>query len=285
MAPLPEEFVKWELGASAVDFKVEYVDIAGDLIAGLMLSQIVWSYLPSTKRPLVSKKGHDWLVKGESEWYDECRLSKKRVRRGLERLKKRRLIEVEKMPHYRRKNISHIRLNVERFCELWQKFADLSTSFNGSQKAPSNDSNKSNGAQRDLLDSTQRAPSNRDFRDLEKTLTFDEHVFTEVLQALTTINKQLESMKIKPLTNLPYLAQKIARRGDTVAEMRQAALNSRWQACLLVSLRNSANRLACVRSTCATRTSQTARPYRYDRRSQGPNFYDGRFLNNCHLSN
>jgi len=42
------EFLSWELTTrDTIDFKKIYVDIAGDLIAGLLLSQIIYWHLPS----------------------------------------------------------------------------------------------------------------------------------------------------------------------------------------------------------------------------------------------
>lgn len=213
MAQLPKEFVQWEQAAPAIDFKTAYVDMAGDLIAGLMLSQIVWSYLPTTKRSLISKKGDLWVIKGEQEWWDECRLSKKRAHSGIKKLKRLGIIKTKVWPHYGRKNITHISLNVEQFVATWQGLAPGLSDV--AQKV------LSDAPQKVLSDAPQKALSNRDVRDKRETLGDDDVFF-----ALTAFNDKLKTNGRKPLTALPFLVAKIVQRGESVSDMRQA-----WQTC------------------------------------------------------
>ena len=58
--------------------------MAGDLIAGLMLSKIVSWYDPGKQdNSKQYRYGVVWFVKEHKEWYEECRISKSRVRRAL----------------------------------------------------------------------------------------------------------------------------------------------------------------------------------------------------------
>ena len=60
------EFIAWELASrDTIDFKMIYVDISGDVIAGLLLSQIIFWNLPDKKgdtKLKVLKKGKRWLA-------------------------------------------------------------------------------------------------------------------------------------------------------------------------------------------------------------------------------
>jgi len=90
-----------------------YIDITGDLIAGLLLNQIVHWNLPSKKDG--TKRSGEYLVKQRSDWYDEIRISKKQYDRAASILKKMDLvtIQVKKSAHYNGEIALHIKLNTE----------------------------------------------------------------------------------------------------------------------------------------------------------------------------
>jgi len=47
-----EEFLAWERASrDTIDFKTAYVDVAGDLVSGLLLSQIIYWHLPGENSP------------------------------------------------------------------------------------------------------------------------------------------------------------------------------------------------------------------------------------------
>lgn len=56
------------------------VDVAGDVLAGLLLSQIAYW----TPRATVERQGAFWIVKAHGEWWDEVRLTEKQARRALQ---------------------------------------------------------------------------------------------------------------------------------------------------------------------------------------------------------
>lgn len=59
--------------------RLALVDISGDLLAGVLLSQIAYW----TPRATVEKNGRTWIVKAYADWWAEVRLSDKQARRGL----------------------------------------------------------------------------------------------------------------------------------------------------------------------------------------------------------
>ena len=72
-------FLLWEQASrDAILVKRVYIDMAGDVIAGLMLSQIIYWHLPSSEgktRLRIVRDGYFWLAKSHTEWWDECRLT------------------------------------------------------------------------------------------------------------------------------------------------------------------------------------------------------------------
>jgi hypothetical protein len=93
-------FVKWEIASrETIDFKMIYVDIAGgDILAGLLLSQIVYWNLPGKdgrSKLRVQKENKLWLARKHSEWHTEIRMSEDQVRRALKVLQALQLVEVK----------------------------------------------------------------------------------------------------------------------------------------------------------------------------------------------
>ena len=90
------EFFAWERQSyDSIEVKRIYIDLAGDLAAGVMLSQIVYWWLPnkSGKSKLrVKKEGYDWLAKTRHDWWDECRLKPRQADRALKILRDKGLI-------------------------------------------------------------------------------------------------------------------------------------------------------------------------------------------------
>jgi len=120
------EFLAWEKTCrSAVDFKPIYVDMAGDLTAGLMLSQLVyWCLLPDAKgksRLRVRRDGHKWMAKSRSKWWDEIRLSPKQADRAIKILVSAGLV-VRKNSLFNGKRTTLLRIDRHVFRDAWLKF-------------------------------------------------------------------------------------------------------------------------------------------------------------------
>jgi hypothetical protein len=116
------KFLLWEATSrDTIDFKKIYVDMADDLVAGLLLSQIVYWYLPNKQgesKLRVHKDGFDWIAKGREDWYEEIRISAKQFDRAAKILEQKDLIAKS---HYRFNGLRtvHIRLKQDKFMAAW----------------------------------------------------------------------------------------------------------------------------------------------------------------------
>ena len=118
-----KRFFRWEKASrDTIDFKKIYVDIAGDILAGLLLSQIIYWHLPDEygdSKLRVKKEGKMWLAKGRDDWHQEVRLSPKQFDRASDILAKKGIIEKKRFKFNGSPTI-HIHLNEEVFLELWK---------------------------------------------------------------------------------------------------------------------------------------------------------------------
>lgn len=110
-----DEFLEWERKSrETIDFKMIYVDVANDLIAGLLLSQIIYWFLPDKngQSKLTKKDGKEFLVKKRSDWYDEIRITEKQYDRAISILEKKRIVKtyIQKSNFYDGGTVPHIEL-------------------------------------------------------------------------------------------------------------------------------------------------------------------------------
>ncbi len=116
-----EQFIAWELAShDALDVKRCYVDIAGDLVAGILLSQIIYWHLPNKKgksKLRVQRKGNYWIAKKREAWWDECRITAKQFDRASALLKNKALIEMQVFK-FNGAPMKHIRLNWDNLLNL-----------------------------------------------------------------------------------------------------------------------------------------------------------------------
>ena len=122
-----ERFLQWEeTDRDTIKVKRMYVDIAGDLAAGVLLSQIIYWYLPSkrgTSKLRVVKDGQLWLAKGRDEWWEECRLLPDRFDRTSDDLVKLGVIE-KGLFRFDGSPTVHVRLVPEVLMEKVNAFLD-----------------------------------------------------------------------------------------------------------------------------------------------------------------
>jgi hypothetical protein len=118
------QFLWWEKASrDTIDFKKIYVDIAGDLIAGLLLSQIIYWHLPNDEgksKLRVFKDGHWWVAKLREDWWNEIRISPKQFDRASGILADKKIIE-KRNYMFNRFRTSHVRLLWDQFMKLWNK--------------------------------------------------------------------------------------------------------------------------------------------------------------------
>lgn len=122
------EFLLWEKTTrDTIDFKKVYVDVADDLIAGLLLSQIIYWYLPSGQRQSklrVEKDGHLWIAKSHADWYEEVRITEWQAPRALTKLEERGIIE-KRIYRFDGSPTVHIRIIEEKFLEMLSKLVHV----------------------------------------------------------------------------------------------------------------------------------------------------------------
>ena len=116
------QFLLWERATQdTLDLKKIYIDMADDLVAGIILSQIVYWNLPSrngNSKLRVQKDGFMWIAKGSNDWYGECRISKYQVPRALKLLEDKQLI-ITKLYKFNGAATTHIRINIPIFMTTW----------------------------------------------------------------------------------------------------------------------------------------------------------------------
>lgn len=117
------EFLGWERTTrDVIDFKRIYVDMAGDILAGLALSEIVYWLLPAkdgSSKLRVERDGKWWIACEREEWWTRCRMTPRQVDRVMNILVKRGLIEKRSML-FAGKRVLHIHLNEQTFVMLWE---------------------------------------------------------------------------------------------------------------------------------------------------------------------
>jgi len=118
-------FIRWELlSRDTIDVKRVYVDITDDLIAGILLSQIIYYNLPSKKSNKITKltlkkDGFYWLAKKRTDWWEECRISPKQFDRALKILEEKQLVAT-KLFKFNGTPLKHIRINIDVLLTMMQ---------------------------------------------------------------------------------------------------------------------------------------------------------------------
>ncbi|MGM1405172.1 DnaD domain-containing protein [Bacillus cereus group sp. BceL309] len=106
--------------------RLAYVDITGDLIAGILLGQIVYWYMPNEQgksKLRVKKNGEFWLAKSREDWKDEIRITPKQYDRAIKILIEKGFVEVKKFK-FNGAPTNHIKLNIS---EVTQRVKSILT--------------------------------------------------------------------------------------------------------------------------------------------------------------
>lgn len=110
-----------------------YVDIAGDLIAGSLLGQILFWFgrgKDGTSRAKIRKDGHLWVAKARADWWDEIRITPKQYDRAAKILRDKGFIELRTMK-FNGNPTTHIRIVPDKINEAlddwkWKQVGALS---------------------------------------------------------------------------------------------------------------------------------------------------------------
>ena len=111
-----------------------YIDMAGELPAGTMLSRIVFWHSPDKQgrsRLPAERCGQQWLVRSREDWWQEARLVPREVDRCLARLRELGLIETRVWKSTREAGgrpvpLLHVRIVPEVFMEVMGKMSERS---------------------------------------------------------------------------------------------------------------------------------------------------------------
>lgn len=118
-----KQFLQWEQATrDTIDLKKIYVDMAEDLVSGVLLSQIVYWFLPNKEgrtKLRVKKAGVLWLAKGREDWWDECRIIPRQFDTAIKKLESKGLIE-KKVMKFNGETKVHIRIIWDIFLETLQ---------------------------------------------------------------------------------------------------------------------------------------------------------------------
>jgi hypothetical protein len=127
-----KNFLWWEIAShDTIDFKKVYVDMADDLVAGLLLSQIVYWHLPSKdtqeSKLKVFREGHFWIAKGREDWKEEIRISPKQFDRAIKILENKDIVVV-KIFKFNEAPRKHVRLNWNHFLAFLEHQLEVNAS-------------------------------------------------------------------------------------------------------------------------------------------------------------
>lgn len=105
-----------------VNFEMTYVDMTGDLISGLLLSQIIYWFTPDKNgksKLKVTYKGKKALAKSRNEWFEEIRITEKQYDKAIKILQDLKIVEVVNSM-FNSKRTPFIMLNDEEFLNLYR---------------------------------------------------------------------------------------------------------------------------------------------------------------------
>jgi len=131
-------FLQWEAASrDSINVKRVYIDVAGgDLVAGVLLSQIVYWHLPGRdKKPRIRvyKEGKHWLAKRREDWWEECRITPKRFDRACKLLESLGIIET-KVFKFDGSPTKHIHLKLDVLVPKIEEWMKGRGEFSSSQK-------------------------------------------------------------------------------------------------------------------------------------------------------
>ena len=116
------DFILQEMASSdTIDVKRIYMDMAENMVAGILLSQIVFWHLPNRKgEPKLKVKRNDelWIAKSWTDWWKEIRISKEQYRYAIKLLQDKQLV-ITKVFKFKKTRMVHIRLNWTVFLSIY----------------------------------------------------------------------------------------------------------------------------------------------------------------------
>lgn len=110
------DFLIWEQHTrDSIDVKRAYIDITGDLVAGILLSQIIYWSLPNQNgksKLRILKEGFHWIAKTRNDWWEECRITGKQFDSAIQKLIALNIVH-KKVFKFNGSPCTHLRLDME----------------------------------------------------------------------------------------------------------------------------------------------------------------------------
>lgn len=131
----------WELDAAttALGTRRQYIQVAGGLVAGSLLSQIVYWSRPAKNGKSKLKvfcKGVYWIAKTREEWCEECCISLKQYKRAIMVLKARGFV-VTRIMKFAGTPMTHVHLNIGEVAAKLSELHGAKTAKQSVQNGPS----------------------------------------------------------------------------------------------------------------------------------------------------
>ena len=128
------KFVHYEsISRDIIDVKRIYIDMADDLPAGVLLSQIIYWYLPSKNgedKLRVEHDGYLWIANTKESWWDQVRLTRRQFDRVVAILEKKELV-VKAVYKFKGSPTVHLRLNIPVFLKAYNELIEKSFAPDG----------------------------------------------------------------------------------------------------------------------------------------------------------
>lgn len=126
ISPEVRSFLAWEAASrDTIDVKCCYIDAAGDLVAGILLSQLVYWWLPradGSPKVTIIRDGRFWIAKQRDEWWDECRITAKQYDRAIRLLEKAGLVH-RAVFRFKGDPVAHVSLDLEAVFQAVKTFS------------------------------------------------------------------------------------------------------------------------------------------------------------------
>lgn len=105
----------------------EYIQVCEDAVTGILLSQIVYWFRPSTQgtsKLSIFREGRWWVAKTQVEWCQETRISRKQYLRALQILLSKQIV-VKRLWRFKGAPTLHLSLNLEVLLSLVQALPEF----------------------------------------------------------------------------------------------------------------------------------------------------------------
>lgn len=128
-------FLQWEAASrDCIKVKRCYVDLTGDLTSAILLSQIIYWFLPDKKgeqRTTIIRDGRRWIAKRHDDWWGDCRIPSRTVKRHLAELEAKHLITTA-VWRFDGDPVTHISVNFDNLVTaLEAQFSEKRSGQNG----------------------------------------------------------------------------------------------------------------------------------------------------------